>query len=280
MPITTPAIYAELDGDPDHFAHVLDHLFRPALESLDYKVLLPSVAGSELIHAEIVKNLEEADLVLCDLSSLNPNVFFELGIRTALDRPTVLVRDKPTSPIPFDLNAINVLTYDGSLKSWIIKDEIPRLTAHIKASVKSASDNGNAMWRYFGITRSASPAERANNPLEAKMDFLITEFTKMRRVNDQLPPFAPALLDIPVGPGNEPSTVKSRKSYTSPVERARREINTFAETNNLIIAVHYEAPDGLIIDSPEPLADDKRSAFISMGRLHGISVTFKEASPH
>lgn len=55
MPITTPAAYTEPDGDAEHFAHVLDHLFRPALESLKYQVLLPSVEGSELIHAEIVK---------------------------------------------------------------------------------------------------------------------------------------------------------------------------------------------------------------------------------
>src|SRR5215831_1294203 len=159
MPITTPAAYAEPDGDPDHFAHVLSHLFRPALENLDYEVLPPSVAGSELIHAEIVKKLEQSDLVLCDLSSLNPNVFFELGIRTALDRPIVLVRDELTAQIPFDLKAINVHTYDGSLKPWILKEEIPRPTAHIRGSVESAPGAGNAMWRYFGLKKPASPAE-------------------------------------------------------------------------------------------------------------------------
>jgi hypothetical protein len=180
MPVTTPAIYLDRSDDPDHFTHVLHELFVPALEGLGYKVLLPSVAGSELIHAEIIKNLERAHLVLCDLSSLNPNVFFELGIRTALDRPIVLVRDKLTLQIPFDLNAINVLTYDGSLKSWIVKDEISRLAAHIEASAQSAPDTGNAMWRYFGLTKRASPAETASNPLEAKMDLILTEITKPR----------------------------------------------------------------------------------------------------
>jgi hypothetical protein len=55
MPVTTPVMYGDQSGDPDHFAHVLDELFMPALEGLDYKVLLPSVTGSELIHAEIIK---------------------------------------------------------------------------------------------------------------------------------------------------------------------------------------------------------------------------------
>ena len=33
MPITTPAAYAKQLGDPDHFAHVLVHLFTPALQA-------------------------------------------------------------------------------------------------------------------------------------------------------------------------------------------------------------------------------------------------------
>jgi hypothetical protein len=180
MPVTTPALYAEQSDDPDHFAHVLVHLFMPALESLGYQVILPSVTGSELIHAEIIKNLEQADLVLCDLSSLNPNVFFELGIRTALDRPIVLVRDSLTPQVPFDLAAINVFTYDGSLKLWVVKDEVTRLTSHIKATAKSTSGTGNPMWRYFGLTQRAGPAE-IENPVEAKLDLILSELTKLNQ---------------------------------------------------------------------------------------------------
>ena len=44
------------------------------------------MTGADLIHAQIVKNLQFADVVLCDVSTHNPNVFFELGIRTALNR--------------------------------------------------------------------------------------------------------------------------------------------------------------------------------------------------
>ena len=68
MPITTPASYVEKLGDPEHFAHVLTHLFVPALEEAGLAVILPSTRGAELIYAEIIKNLEQADLVLCDLS--------------------------------------------------------------------------------------------------------------------------------------------------------------------------------------------------------------------
>ena len=137
----------------------------------------PMTLGAELIHAEIIKNLEQADLVLCDPSSLNPNVFFELGVRTSLDRPVAIVKDNLTPQIPFDLNAINTFTYDSSLNPWVLVNELPRLVDHIK--IVAGSDNkGNAMWRYFGLTKRAAPSEAGTNPIEAKLDLLLNELTK------------------------------------------------------------------------------------------------------
>jgi hypothetical protein len=178
MPVTTPEGYVEGSGDQAHFSHVLDYLFAPALRSVGYEVIPPSMLGSDIIQAEIIKNLEQADLVLCDMSSLNPNVFFELGIRTALDRPVVLVRDSATPKLPFDINAINTHTYEVSLDPWVLSVEIPRLADHIKAATKDASKIGNSMWRYFGLTKRASPSEAADNPLEAKIDIILAELEK------------------------------------------------------------------------------------------------------
>lgn len=104
------------------------------------------------------------------MSSLNPNVFFELGIRTALDRPVVVVKDNITTKLPFDLNAINIHTYDMSLESWVLKAEVPRLADHIRTATADKSKTGNATWQFFGLTKRASLSEAAVNPLEAKID--------------------------------------------------------------------------------------------------------------
>lgn len=81
MSVTTPIPYAEDLRDADHFGHVLKHLFTPALEQAGYTVIPPKMLGAALIHAEIIRQLEQADLVLADLSHHNPNVFlnWELG---------------------------------------------------------------------------------------------------------------------------------------------------------------------------------------------------------
>ena len=47
----------------------------------------------------------EADVVVCDITILNANVFYELGIRHALrKRSTVMIKGQPTKDgTPFDL---------------------------------------------------------------------------------------------------------------------------------------------------------------------------------
>ena len=56
----------------------------------------PSAPGSRIILGEVIKNIRESELVLCDISSLNENVHFELGMRVATGKPVVIVR----SPAP------------------------------------------------------------------------------------------------------------------------------------------------------------------------------------
>jgi hypothetical protein len=189
MPISMPDIYADRYNDPEHFKHVLDYLFTPALGAAGYETVPPTAAGSDLIHAEIISNLETCDLVLCDISTMNPNVFFELGIRTSLDRPAALIRDHLTVQIPFDTGSINTHTYDASLQPWTLPSEVEALTLHIQ-QVAAKSDNRNALWRYFGLTQRASPAE-ISNPVEAKLDLLIDEVTRLAKRSDSVvnPPF-------------------------------------------------------------------------------------------
>jgi hypothetical protein len=153
--------------------------FKPALERAHYDLIPPTAAGADIIHASIIKNLEEADLVLCDISTLNPNVFFELGIRTSLDRPAALVRDNFTSQIPFDTSSINTHTYDASLALWSVDAEVAKLTAYITEAVNQAGDR-NSMWRVFGITQRAKPAE-IENPTDEKLGLLMAQVTQLAK---------------------------------------------------------------------------------------------------
>jgi CheY-like chemotaxis protein len=171
MPISTPTGLVErYENDSDHFLHVLEHLFVPAIENVGLKPISPLTAGSSVIHAEIIKQITDAQLVLCDMSTLNANVFFELGVRTALDRAVCLVVDHITGASPFDLSLVNHHKYNPALAPWVLKDEIPRLQKHVEATL--AGGEHNAMWSIVSLTRTAEVRTDPGDPAAARLELL------------------------------------------------------------------------------------------------------------
>ena len=69
------------------------------------------VAFSGPISRQIVRLLASSEVVIADLTSANPNVYFELGIRQSLtERPTVLIAQTETQ-LPFDIHDQRVVFY-------------------------------------------------------------------------------------------------------------------------------------------------------------------------
>lgn len=183
MPITTPPTVVDTyGGDRAHFAHVMEHLFKPAIEQAGYTAIPAVAEGADLIHAEIVRRLETSELLLCDVSTLNPNVFFELGIRTALDKSVCLVRDDQTPALPFDTALINCHTYHGALNPWELPDDVEALANHLRTAAHR-SEGRNALWRYFGLTeRGAGAAESLDDQsIAPTLDLLLAEVRELRR---------------------------------------------------------------------------------------------------
>ncbi|MBB1023373.1 MULTISPECIES: hypothetical protein [unclassified Dietzia] len=180
MPITTHDEEAKFYEDPDHWEHVIESLFVKAVERAGFTAIRPAAQGSHLIHGQIISHLSNADLVLCDLSRHNPNVFFELGVRTSLNLPVALVRDDHTS-LPFDTSGINTHIYSSSLRGWEIEDEQERLVRHISDSASSCSGQ-NPLWRHFGLTIKANEPDANESPLEAKVDLLTDSVAQLRHI--------------------------------------------------------------------------------------------------
>ena len=187
MPISTPeTLVPVFNGDKDHFLHVLEHLFIPALKICNLDPIPPIAEGSDLIHAEIIKNLEKADLVLCDASSLNANVFFELGIRTALNKPVSIVRDDNTPKIPFDMTIINHHTYQSAIQLWDIEKQVKGLAKHIKKCMERSAGS-NMLWKYFGISTRGS-LEAVKGGIGEKVDMLALQVEGLtRKLNENQP---------------------------------------------------------------------------------------------
>jgi hypothetical protein len=175
MPISTPSnLASEYGGDLDHFEHVLRFLFEPAIKHAGYNMVSPSVLNSQIIQAEIIRNLETADLVLCDISGWNANVFFELGIRVALDRPAALIKDSRTPNIPFDNALVSCHTYDSGMTPWCLEAETEKLAKFVRSA---GMQDRNALWKYFGITQRAS-IPSAGDPVQEKLDLILASLQR------------------------------------------------------------------------------------------------------
>ncbi|MBI1345135.1 hypothetical protein GC163_02485 [bacterium] len=123
------------------FDEVFTSLLTPACNKADFGVETARKHGSDVIHHTIVKELDEADLVIADLTDHNPNVLFELGIRIALDKPVLLIRAMGTPPI-FDVDhMMRVFEYDPRLWKSTIDGDITGLSEHVKGGWENRDKN-------------------------------------------------------------------------------------------------------------------------------------------
>lgn len=151
---------SDVEGYPTgHFAEVYSQLIQPAVASAGYDcVLATSTSAAHMIQLEVITRVATADLCICDLSTNNPNVMFEYGIRQAFDLPTVLIKDDRTRRI-FDLNGFRDIEYDHTLriaKTLATRDAIKKAIEH---TVESAGDETQvfSLVKLMKLTKAALP---------------------------------------------------------------------------------------------------------------------------
>jgi len=110
----------KVSGKLLNFDSVFKKLIEKAVEDVEDLncVRCDDIMVSGSITKKMFTQIWDADVAVVDITSLNPNVFYELGIRHALKKSvTVLIRRKGTS-IPFNITQQTVIEYsDDDLKS-------------------------------------------------------------------------------------------------------------------------------------------------------------------
>lgn len=70
------------------------------------------------ILADIIRPIYSADLVLADLTGLNANVMYELGIAHSLNKKTIVITRDDMSTLPFDLKQYRAKGYSTHFKQF------------------------------------------------------------------------------------------------------------------------------------------------------------------
>ncbi len=93
-----------------HIDGIIDQAIEPALgEKYDIVVAHRKYEiGS--INDRVIKSVFEADLVIANLTSINPNVMYELAIRYSFGKPAIVIAEGGTK-LPFDVIDENTIFY-------------------------------------------------------------------------------------------------------------------------------------------------------------------------
>ena len=172
MPISDDPSHPE-----GHFLRVYEDIIKPACENAGFIAnRADDDNASNLIHLSILNKLIKAPIAICDLSTRNPNVLFELGIRQAFNKPVVLIQERGTPKI-FDISPLRYLEYSNDLK---YRDVI-KAQEDIKNMIIETIGDKNSIVNLLSIQ---SPAElpKSKPPSETMLfDIFDSEMQSIRR---------------------------------------------------------------------------------------------------
>lgn len=116
---------------------LIDTIIEPVLKELEYEVDNPMDDNSSgSITNQIIKNIVNDELVIVNLTGINPNVMYELSLRHAKNKPAViLIRKDQISNIPFDIKDERVIPFADVLYG------VDKLKKTLRDHIKSAVEN-------------------------------------------------------------------------------------------------------------------------------------------
>ena len=217
MPFSDPEGY-----EPGHFRKVYDHIIKPAIEDAGYKPFrMDDSKKSTVIHADMFEHLVNDPIAICDLSSKNPNVLYELGVRHAFDKPTVLLQEAGQTPI-FDINGVNTLAYRKERRYDEVLEDRVKISNAIRET--AAADN---KYSFMNLVKMHTAPQKRDGQIsgEERIEILLRDLT--RKGNN-----------LEGSVSNKQSTVQWEPfDSVSEIELAKRKLQRVArEATNIITA--------------------------------------------
>jgi hypothetical protein len=174
MPISS------IDGcSESHWNDVME-IINESIEEAGFEPNLVSNADDiGVIQKRIIQNLYDNPIVVCDVSGKNPNVMFELGIRLAFDKPTIIIKDDKTS-YSFDTSPIEHLEYPRDLRFNKIQEFKVKLTEKISKTHEKANSDASysTFLKHFGEFKVA----KIDKKEVTQQEFILDEIKSLRNL--------------------------------------------------------------------------------------------------
>ncbi|NYS31330.1 hypothetical protein [Pantoea sp. WMus005] len=198
------------DYEKDHFNRVYEYLIKPACINAGYQPYRADDSkASHMIMFDILKKIMDCDMAICDLSSKNANVFYELGLRQAFNKKTILITDG-RDKAPFDISGFRYVPYTPSLRVDSVEREISSISEMLIETEAAPDDDVNSIVKLLKI----KPAHVEPVELNSSESMLFNLITKLQDKIDALaPPKTSRFVSNRKVAGTEGYTITSSPSY-------------------------------------------------------------------
>ena len=145
---------------------VYKYLIAPVCEDLGYKpIRVDHVNAVDNINETIINYLKTAHMVIADMTEHNPNAFYELGFRQALELPLVPIIESG-GKLPFDVMMTRTTFYDTDVS------KIEESKVDLKSKMQSFENFKMPISRLDKATTLESIDKKLNQKLDKILSFL------------------------------------------------------------------------------------------------------------
>jgi hypothetical protein len=162
--------------------HIYEKWIKPAVESFGpqkFRCTRSAAVPGNFIKG-IVQDLYQADLVLADLTGSKPNVYYELGIRHALDSGTIMV-SQDLGAVPSDLKSYYCFQYSYSSEHHLFEALFAKFKEQLHEKMRHFFQNegvsDNPVTDFLGH-RNAYLEERFERE-KSELEFLVENVRKL-----------------------------------------------------------------------------------------------------
>lgn len=166
---------------------VLKHIFRPAAKKCGYTIVRADEDEKPgLITYQIIQHITGDDLVIADLTGQNPNVFYELALRHAVNKPLILVADSGEQ-LPFDIADCRTVWMD-----WSLLDCKDLARAQIVEQIRAVESGNMVAFNPISSALDLQAIHHSKSPMQRTLAQLVETVSVLRfemmRLERRLPP--------------------------------------------------------------------------------------------
>lgn len=139
---------------------LLDMVIRPALEIYDFEILRGDHRSEpNQIDIDVIKNVQESDLCIIDISNPNPNVYYELGRRDETGKDRILLKSRNSGDIPVDIATQRYIQYDLDSRHGV-RDAVKQIRSFVDPMLERGFESNTAGSSLSDIAATLSRVER------------------------------------------------------------------------------------------------------------------------